>query len=161
MAKISKSTVKWIIAAVAVAIVAFVGFRYWQASKPGLPDGIAYGNGRIEGKLVDVAAKEPLRVRKIFVDEGDMVKPGQVLVQMDTVTLEANLAEANAAVAAEERLALAQASIEKQKSEIALANVEQVRSKNLVREGAGSQRELDVRNTRVQTTKATYAEAVA
>src|SRR5262249_27486023 len=119
-------------------------------------------NGRIEGKLVDVAAKEPLRVKKIHVDEGDMVKQGQVLVQLDTVTLEANLAEANASVAAaEERLALAQASIEKQKSEIALANVEQVRSKNLVREGAGSQRELDVRNTRVQTTKATYAEAVA
>ena len=162
MAKISKSTIRWIIAAVVVVVVAFVGFRYWQARQTALPEGIVYGNGRIEGKLVDVAAKEPLRVRKIFVDEGDMVKPGQVLVQMDTVTLEANLAEANAAVAAaEERLALAQASIEKQKSEIALANVEQVRSKNLVREGAGSQRELDVRNTRVQTTKATYAEAVA
>src|SRR5262249_18037377 len=143
MAKISKSTVRWIIALVAVLLVAFVGFRYWQAKQTALPEGIVYGNGRIEGKLFDVASKEPLRGKKIHVDEGDMVKQGQVLVQLDTVTLEANLAEANASVAAaEERLALAQASIEKQKSEIALANVEQVRSKNLVREGAGSQREL-------------------
>jgi len=162
MAKISKSTVKWIIAAVAVAIVAFVGFRYWQASKTALPDGIAYGNGRIEGKLVDVAAKEALRVKKILVDEGDLVKPGQVLVQLDTVTLEANLAESNAAVAAaEERLALANANITKQKSEVALANVEAERSRKLVQDGAGSQRELDVRKTKVQTTKASEAEAVA
>jgi len=162
MAKISKSTVRWIIVGVAVVVVAFIGFRYWQASKTALPEGIVSGNGRIEGKLVDLAPKEPLRVKKILADEGDLVKPGQVVVQMDTVTLEANLAEANAAVAAaEERLALANANISKQKSEIALANVEQARSKNLVREGAGSQRELDVRNTRVQTTKASYEEAVA
>ena len=162
MAKVSKSTVKWIIAAVAVVVVAFIGFRYWQARQTALPEGIVSGNGRIEGKLVDAAAKEALRVKKIFVDEGDLVKPGQGLVQLDTVTLEANLAEANAAVAAaEERLALANANISKQKSEIALANVEAARSKNLVREGAGSQRELDVRNTRVQTTKASYEEAVA
>jgi len=162
MAKISKSTVRWIIAGVAVVVVGFIGFRYWQASKTALPEGIVSGNGRIEGKLVDLAPKEPLRVKKILADEGDLVKPGQVLVQMDTVTLEANLAEANAAVAAaEERLALANANISKQKSEIALANVEATRSKNLVREGAGSQRELDVRNTRVQTTKASYEEAVA
>jgi len=162
MAKISKSTVKWIIAVVAVVVVGFIGFRYWQAKQTALPEGIVSGNGRIEGKLVDLAPKEPLRVKKILADEGDLVKPGQVLVQMDTVTLEANLAEANAAVAAaEERLALANANISKQKSEIALANVEAVRSKNLVAEGAGSQRELDVRNTRVKTTKASYEEAVA
>jgi HlyD family secretion protein len=160
--KISKSTVTWVIALVAVAAAAFGGYWYWKARQGALPEGIAFGNGRIEGKLVDVAAKEPLRVKTIFVDEGNLVKPGQVLVQLDTVTLDANLAEANASVAAaEERLALANASIAKQKSEIALANIEVNRSRNLVREGAGSQRELDVRRTRVETTKAGYDEAVA
>jgi HlyD family secretion protein len=160
--KISKSTVRWVIALVAVAVAAFVGFRYWKARQSALPEGIAYGNGRIEGKLVDVAAKEALRVKEVFVDEGSLVKPGQVLVQLDTVTLAGNLAEANASVAAaEERLALAQASIVKQKSEIALANVEAERSRRLVQDGAGSQRELDVRRTKVQTTKASHAEAVA
>ena len=53
------------------------------------------------------------------------MKPGQVLVQLDTVTLESQLAEANASVqAAEEKLAVARASIVKQKSEIELADVE-------------------------------------
>ena len=33
------------------------------------------GNGRIEAKLVDVAAKEPLRVKEILVDEGALVNP--------------------------------------------------------------------------------------
>ena len=83
-----------------VAVVAFIGFRYWQKQKNALPKGIASGNGRIEAKLVDVAAKEPLRVKEILVDEGALVKPGQVLVRMDTATLESQLAEAKANVAA-------------------------------------------------------------
>jgi len=127
-----------------------------------LPDGIVSGNGRLEAKLVDVAAKEPLRVKQVMVDEGSVVRPGQVLVQLDTVTLESQLAEAKANIAAAlERLASAKASIVKQKSEVALAQTEITRSGNLVKEGAGSQRELDVRNTSLQTSKATLDEASA
>jgi HlyD family secretion protein len=83
-------------------------------------------------------------------------------VRLDTVTLEAQLAEAKANIAAaREKLAIARASIFKQNSEIKLAEVEANRSKNLVEERAGSQRDLDVRNTRVQTTKAVLAQAQA
>ena len=122
--KISKKALKWIIGAIAVLVVAFIGFRYWKGKQSALPEGIVSGNGRVEAKLVDVAAKEPLRVKQIFVNEGDLVKPDQVLVQMDTTTLEADLAEANASVAAaQERQALADASIVKQKSEIDLASL--------------------------------------
>lgn len=160
--KFSKRVLKWIIALVAVMAVGFGGFRYWKSREPPLPAGIVSGNGRLEAKLVDVAAKEPLRVKEIFVDEGAIVTPGQVLVQLDTVTLEAQLAEARANVAAaKEHLAFAMASIVKQKSEIALAEIEVKRSGNLVDEGAGSQRELDVRNTRLETTKASLGEAQA
>jgi len=145
-----------------VLIVAFIGVKLVLKKRNALPDGIASGNGRIEGKLVDVAAKEPLRVKEILVNEGDLVKPGQVLAKMDTVTLDAQLAEANANVmAAEQKLAGANASIVKQKSEVQLAGVEAVRSRRLVQDGAGSQRELDVRNTQLQTTKATLGEASA
>jgi HlyD family secretion protein len=162
MPKISKRTFKWILASVGLAAVLFIGFRYLQKRRNALPEGIVSGNGRIEGKLVDVSAKEPLRVKKIFVDEGALVVPNQVLAQLDTVTLEAQLAEAQANVdAAEERLAVSRASIVKQKSDIKLAGVEADRSKRLVDEGAGSQRELDVRNTKVETTKATLAEVEA
>jgi HlyD family secretion protein len=130
--------------------------------KNALPEGIASGNGRIEAKLVDVAAREPLRVKEILVDEGALVKPGQVLVKLDTTTIDSQLAEANANVqAAEEKLAVARANIVKQKSEIDLADVEENRSKRLVEQGAGSQRELDVRKTKAATTRATLGEAEA
>jgi len=160
--KPSKRAWKWILAGAAVAIVAFIGIKYAIKKRNALPEGIASGNGRIEGKLVDVSAREPLRVKEILVDEGALVKPGQVLVKMDPVTLESQLAEANAAVqAAEERLAVSKANITKQKSEIDLAGVEAARSQRLVEQGAGSQRELDVRKTKVETTKATLGEAEA
>jgi HlyD family secretion protein len=160
--KISKKSLKWIIPSAAVLLVGFIGLKYWQKKKNELPEGIVSGNGRIEGKLVDVSAKEPLRVKEILVDEGALVKPNQVVVRMDTSTLDAELAEARAAIdAAQEKLAGAEASITKQKSEIQLAGVEETRSQRLVQQGAGSQRELDVRRTKVQTTRAQLGEAEA
>jgi HlyD family secretion protein len=162
MAKISKRSLKWIIPLVVVGIAAFLGVRYWKAKQAALPEGIVSGNGRLEAKLLDVSAKEPLRVKEILVDEGDFVKPGQLLVRLDAVTIEAEMAEAQAAVlAAKERLAVASAAITKQKSEIELAEVEAERSANLVAENAGSQRELDVRNTKLETSKASLAETEA
>jgi HlyD family secretion protein len=110
----------------------------------------------------EAGLEEPLRVKQILVDEGALVKPGQVLVKLDTDTLDSQLAEARANVdAAQEKLAVAKANIVKQKSEIELAEVEANRSKRLVEQGAGSQRELDVRSTKVETTKAALAESEA
>jgi len=161
MNKISKRTRNWVIVG-AVVVAGLLGFRYWQQMLTAMPDGIASGNGRIEAKLVDLAAKEPLRVKEILVDEGALVKTGDVLVRLDTVTLDAELAQANQSVAAaQQRLAVAQANIVKQKSEIQLANIEVARSKKLVEQGAGSQRELDVRSTQVATSNASLAESEA
>jgi HlyD family secretion protein len=160
--KISKRTLKWIIGSAAALVVVLIGFGIWKSKQSELPEGIGSGNGRLEAKLVDVAAKEPLRVKEVAVDEGASVKPGQVVAQLDTVTLEAQLAEANAGVAAaKERLAVANAAIVKQRSEIELAEIEVKRSGRLVEQGAGSQRELDVRRTKLETTKAALLEAQA
>jgi HlyD family secretion protein len=163
MAAISKSALKWVVLVViAVGVVAFVGVKWWSARESALPAGIVSGNGRIEGQLVDVAPKEALRVDEMLVDEGALVKPGQVVVRMDTSTLQAQLVEAKAnVVAAQEAVAAAEAAIVKQTSEINLAAVETKRSQNLVRQGAGSQREVDVRRTRLETTKASLAAAQA
>src|SRR4051794_9754340 len=134
---ISRKALKWTAVGAVVVVIALIGFHFWKARQNALPEGIASGNGRLEGKLVDVAAKEPLRVQKILVEEGALVKPGQVLVQLDTTTILAELAEANESVAAaQERLALSRASIVKQKSQIDLAETELERSRRLVREGA-------------------------
>ena len=153
--KAGKSKVKLIIALVVLAVAALIGYKYWKAAQSELPPGIASGNGRIEAKLVDVSAREALRVKEVLANEGDLVEPGQIVVRMDTVTLDAELAEAYAAVAAaEERIAVVSANIRREKSRIDLAAIEVERSRNLVAERAGSQRELDVRTTALETTKA-------
>ena len=70
--KPSKRAWKWILAGLGVAIVAFIGVRYAIKKRNALPQGIASGNGRIEGKLVDVAAKEPLRVKEVLVEPSSL-----------------------------------------------------------------------------------------
>ena len=161
MPKLSKQT--WIIIIVVAAGVAgFLGYRWWQAKQSEVPKGIVWGNGRIEAKLADASAKEPLRVKEVLVNEGDLVKPGQVLVKLDTVTLDAQLAESQANVAAaQEKIAQSEASIIKKKSEIELARIEKERSRKLVEENAGSQRELDVRTMALAASTAALAEEQA
>ena len=62
----AKSNRKWIILSAAlVAVVAFIGYRYWKSKQGAVPDGIAWGNGRLEAKLVDASAKEPLRYGRL------------------------------------------------------------------------------------------------
>ncbi len=117
----SKTYLLWIVVA-AVAVGGYFGYQHWRELQSALPTGIASGNGRIEAKLVDIAAKEALRVKEILVDEGDLVKPGQVVVRMDTVTLDAQLAEAklNVLVKQQEE-AVSKATIAKREAEIDLA----------------------------------------
>jgi len=155
-------TVQALILAAVVGTGGYLGYQHWRAGQSALPRGIASGNGRIEAKLVDIAPKESLRVKEIRVDEGDLVRPGEVLVVMDTATLQAQLAEARLNVAAtEEKVAISKATIERRKAEIELAKVEVKRSTNLVRERAGSQRELDVHRTALKATTAGLGEEQA
>ena len=81
---------------------------------------------------------------------------------MDTNTLQAQLAEAKLSVlATQEKEAVERATIIRAKAQIKLAKVEVARSKNLVAQRAGSQRELDVRNTALETTTAMLQEEEA
>ncbi|MGO9236833.1 MAG: HlyD family secretion protein [Methylocella sp.] len=157
-----KKSLRLMIFAAVVAAAGVFGYQYWQQTKSALPKGIASGNGRIEAKLVDVVAKEPLRVKEISVDEGALVHPGEVLVVLDTDTLEAQSAEAKLNVAAtQEKEAGAKATIAKRKAEIELAKIEVKRSSALVAERAGSQRDLDVRIMALKTTSAGLQEEEA
>ena len=153
----------WIIAVAVIGAAAFFGWRFYQEKRAtALPAGIAAGNGRIEAKLVDLAAKEPLRVKEVLVQEGDLVKPGQVTVKLDTVTLEAQLAESLAKVSAARReLAVVNASISKRRSEIELATIEVDRVSNMLKDNASSRREYDVRKMTLATTNSSLAEELA
>ena len=158
MPKLSKSTIA-IIAVAVLGVAGFFGYRWWKEKQTAVPKGIAWGNGRIEAKLVDASAKEPLRVKEILVEEGDLVKPGQILVRLDTSTLDAQLKEAESQVAAaQEQIAVCNSSIVKTKSQIALSKIEVERSRSLVAENAGSQRELDVRTMAYESTSAALGE---
>src|SRR5215831_245853 len=112
----SKKFLRLIIIAAVVGVGGFFGYQHWQQMKSNLPKGIASGNGRIQAKLVDITPKEALRVKEIRVEEGALVRPGEVLVVMDTATLESQLAEAKLNVAAtQEKEAVAKASIARRK----------------------------------------------
>jgi HlyD family secretion protein len=157
-----RKTFTWGIMALAVVAAVAIGLLIGKARQGELPKGLASGNGRLEAKLIDIGAKEPLRVLKVLVDEGAVVKPGQVLAQLDTTTIEAELASAKENIAvAEEKLQVAQAGIVRQRSEVELADIESGRSTRLVADGAGSQRELDVRKAKLETAKASLEEAQA
>jgi len=53
---------------------------YWlKFSQPALPPGIAFGNGRLEADEINIDTKYAGRIAELFVDEGDIVKAGQVV----------------------------------------------------------------------------------
>lgn len=143
---------------VLLAVIAgggYIALKEYQARLKALPEGFASGNGRVEAIQVDVTTKEAGRVEKVFVREGDLVKPGDVLAKMDTVTQLAELARAEATAAEEEaKLFEIQASIAKAESQLRLAEVEFVRAKNLLNRNATSREEYDVKETMVRTEKA-------
>lgn len=65
------------------------GIWWWMHSGPALPPGFAMANGRLEADAVDIDTKFPGRILQLNVDEGDLVKPGQVVAVMDTRDLQA------------------------------------------------------------------------
>jgi len=86
----------WILAILGAVVLAGGYYAWTKYADPGLPEGIASGNGRIEAVEIDVSARIPGRVKEILVDEGDFVQPGQVLARMDTDQLEARRKQAEA-----------------------------------------------------------------
>lgn len=109
-------------AVVAVAAIAAYAVNSYLKNRIYNDPSFAHGNGRIEATDVNITTKFSERVAEIKVQEGDLVKKGQVLAVMQTTTLKAQLAQAEARKAqAEAALATAQASIELRKSELETA----------------------------------------
>ena len=79
-----------------IPLVAIVGAvaGYLFLAKPALPPGIAGGNGRLEGKQVDITTKYQGRIAEVLADEGDTVEAGQVVAKMDVEPLEAQFPKA-------------------------------------------------------------------
>ena len=145
----------WVLVLALLAGGGVIGWQSYQARLNALPPGFASGNGRVESVQVDVTTKEPGRVETILVHEGDMVKAGQVVAKMDTVTLEAELARAQATVAEEEAKGLeVEADIAQAESQLKLAEVEFARERNLLARKATSREDYDIKDTLAKTRRA-------
>ncbi|GAB2482309.1 biotin/lipoyl-binding protein [Comamonas humi] len=83
------------IAAIAVVllVVALVAWGFWRAAQPAP----AYFQGQMEAREADIAPKVTARIAKVLVKEGQQIKPGELLVEMDSPEVRAKLAQAEAA----------------------------------------------------------------
>ncbi len=106
---------------------ALIGGGYWRFQQSAQArNGPLTGSGTIEAEEVLVTAEIAGRVQRLFADEGSEVRAGQELAQIDTALLEAQLAQAKAAVAtAEANLAQIRAGTRREEIAVAEAQVQQ------------------------------------
>lgn len=126
MLKNYRKVIGYSIVTIIVGAILFFWKDYMEPSRE--LEGIASGNGRIETIQVDITAKYGGRVISIHVQEGDMVKKGQLLVKLDTKELDAQLKVALAGVEqAKQNKNYAQAIVSQRESEF------KFREKNFIR----------------------------
>jgi HlyD family secretion protein len=157
-----------------MAIAALLAWQFLQGK--GDSPGITGANGRIEATEIDVAAKYAGRIKAIAVDEGDFVTAGQVVAQMDTEVLQAQLREAGAQVQkAQSAIATARSTLSQRQSEKAAtqavvvqrqaefnaARKRSARSLALAEKAAVSHQEADDDLARVQSYDAAISAARA
>lgn len=167
----------WLIRAGIAAVSIALGVILWSALKPStLPEGIVSGNGRLEAVEIDISARTPGRLRDILVDEGELVKAGQIVAHMDVDTLNAQLAEAQAQLAQalnsvqiaqtqvgqrESERAAALATVRQRQAELNAARKRLMRSETLALEGATAVQERDDDQAQVEGAAATVEAARA
>jgi HlyD family secretion protein len=148
----------------ALVVVGGVGAWYWYQLEQAraLPPGIAAANGRIEAEQVDVATRYAGRIEAVLVDEGAMVRTGQVLARMDTREPKAALRQAEAQGRQAQRVLEArQATVVQQRSQLALAESELDRARALLQSGVGTRQVFDQRQAARNTAAAVLNVAIA
>jgi HlyD family secretion protein len=125
-----------------------------------LPDYIFMTNGRIEAQTVDIATRSLARIQKIPVEEGSLVKPGDVVAKLDLTPLAASLTGAEANVHATlQQQEEANSAVSKATSNLDLANVQFSRTSELVKKGFASEQEFDRRTAEKKAAEANLASA--
>lgn len=120
-----------IVAGLATATIGGI-YLFNYMNRPELPKSIAFGNGRIEATEVDIATKIPGRLIDVSVNEGDVVKTGQIVAKLDTDELNAKVKQAQAQIQqARENRNYALAIVRQRQSELNLARKNLARSQNL------------------------------
>jgi HlyD family secretion protein len=137
------------------AIAGALGTYWWIDREPSLPAGIAYGNGRLEVDPIDIDTKFAGRVLELRVEEGDMVKAGQVLAVMDTRNLEASLRRARAQVEQANRAIIeANANVSQLRTQVVLAQQQMERAETLLKNGWITRELFDQRRQQLEAAQA-------
>ena len=149
--------------AVALIVLSSGAYAIWLNSQSAeLPAGITSSNGRIEAERIDVATKLPGRVAEVRVSEGQWVAAGDLVAQMDTAEIDAQLRQAKAAVTqAEQQKLQTEALMNQRLSEQEFAQAEFVRAKQLAAKGHAPQELVDQRKSVLTTADAGVAAARA
>lgn len=148
----------------ASALVLIGGAYAWhhQQEANRIPDGIIYGNGRLEFTRVDVAVKYPGRIISLTAHEGDSVTAGQVLAQEDTGTVLAQRAQAQAQLdRAGSSAQRAMAELTARQSALRLAQDELRHAQTMRRQNLISDMEVTQRRTQVETSQSAVAATTA
>lgn len=159
----NRDTKRWKITAVVLVIaVIVIGIVLQLFQKPGLPEDIASGNGRVEAIEVDITTRYGGRLSGVLTKEGDTVDLNQALAQIDTRELDAQLRRAEAEVRrAQQERNVAVAVIAQRKSELLLAQKDMERAKGLYENDSIPLERLERDETAVQTAKASLSAAWA
>lgn len=148
----------WLQVLVALALIAAgvgTSLYWWQRLHPALPPGIAFGNGRLEADEINIDTKYAARIGQTLVDEGDLVKTGQVLARMDTRDLQASLKRAQASVLQARRAVdEADADVLQQQAQVVLAQQEYDRVTYTVQRGVETKELLDQRKQQLDAANA-------
>ncbi len=166
---------KYLLLALVVSVIALIAWAIAVQKQP-TAAGMVSGNGRIEATEIDIATKYAGRVVDIFAREGDFVKAGQVLVQMQVDELNAQRDEAraqqqqarNAVTSAEAQvrvresdLAAAEALVVQRESELDNARRRLARSQTLSAQGMVTLQQLDNERAAVDGAASTLSAARA
>lgn len=112
----------WALGSGVVVAAAIAALYFWLQHENGSLEHVASGNGRIEAVGIDIAARQPGRIQSIEVREGQLVRSGQVLVRMDTESLQAQLRQGEARLRqAEDAVGTARGQLAQRESERAAA----------------------------------------
>jgi len=157
MNKPSAPIVKRVVGAIVVlGVIAFIVYGLYLANRPV----IAPLQGQIDGRYIDISPKIVGRIAKLHVREGDAVKPGDMLVTLDSPEVQAKVSQAEAARGAavarqqlldvgtrQEEVRVARANWERSVSAATLAETTFKRISALYKDGLVSQQ----RNDEVET----------
>ena len=149
-ASVTKPKRRWPELALALVLLAGAGAGagWWFNRTPKLPPGIAFSNGRLEADEVDIDAKFAGRISEILVDEGAMVKAGQVVARMDTRDLQAQLSRAKSQTAqAQQSVAQNAAELVQMGSQLKLTAQQLERARILYSQGWETRVVLDQRQS--------------